>query len=81
MVASNRDKAPLAFAEDLGDALRLMSELPRAGESVRHASIPGVRRVLLAQTGHRLYYVVDEATTTVELPALWHTRRGTKPKV
>ena len=77
----NRDKAPLAFAEDLDDAFRLVSELPRAGEPVRHASMPGARRVLLARTGYHLYYVIDESATTVELLALWHSRRGTRPSL
>ena len=75
----NRDKAPLAFAEDLGDAFRLVSELPRAGEPVRHTRMSGVRRVLLSRSGYHLYYVVDESATTVELLALWHSRRGTSP--
>lgn len=75
----NRDKAPLAFAEDLDDALRLVSELPRAGEPVHHAILRGVRRVLLARTSYHLYYVFDEAAATVELLALWHTRRGSEP--
>jgi plasmid stabilization system protein ParE len=78
---ANRDKAPLAFAEDLSDALRLVSELPRAGEPVRHAGMPNVRRVLLARTGYHLYYIVDEAAATIELLVLWHTRRGMKPEL
>lgn len=39
----------------------------------------GVRRMLLARTSYHLYYVIDESAGSVELLALWHTRRGSKP--
>jgi plasmid stabilization system protein ParE len=75
----HRDKAPLAFAEDLDDALNLIVELPNAGELDRRGRTAGVRRVLLTRTRYHLYYSVDESTRTVQVLSLWHTSRGTSP--
>ena len=77
----NRDKAPLAFAEDLDDALHLITELPRAGEPERRGRASGVRRVLLSRSRYHLYYTIDEAAKTVEVLALWHASRGTPPRL
>jgi len=77
----HREKRPLAFSEDLDDALHLIAELPRVGEPVQHAATPGVRRLLLTRTRYHLYYVVDEAARTVELLTLWHTSRARPPKL
>lgn len=75
----NRDKAPSAFAEDLEDALRLVTGFPRVGEPVRHPDLVKVRRLLLARTRHHLDHLADEATQTVDLLALWHASRETPP--
>lgn len=77
----HRDKAPIAFADDLDDALHLIRELPRAGEPDKRGRVPGVRRVLLSRSRYHLYYTVDEAAKTVEVLALWHTSRGTPPRL
>lgn len=77
----NRDKAPFAFAEDLDDALHLIVELPRVGEPVQHAAMAGVRRLLLTRTRYHLYYVVNDATMTVEILTLWHTSRARPPRL
>lgn len=76
---ANRSKAPELFAEDLESALALIDELPNAGESVRHARITGLRRVLLGRVQYFLYYTVSVDAGVVEVLALWHTSRGRMP--
>jgi len=74
-------KAPTAFVEDLDVALRLIEELPYAGESVRNSRIPSLRRVLLGRVHYHLYYVVSEDVTGIEVLSLWHTSRGRGPRL
>ncbi len=75
----NRPKAPHAFEEDLEKAFDLVTFLPRAGESVRHSRIAGLRRLLMGRVRYYLYYDVGDETETVEILALWHTSRRDRP--
>ncbi|HBL30709.1 MAG TPA: type II toxin-antitoxin system RelE/ParE family toxin [Acidobacteria bacterium] len=79
--AENRPKAPLAFAEEIEKGYALTRQFPSAGEPVAHASLPGIRRVLLNRIHYHLYYSVSPASLTVEILALWHTRRGSLPRL
>jgi plasmid stabilization system protein ParE len=40
-----------------------------------------IRRVLLTRIHYHLYYSVSPASLTVEILALWHTRRGSLPRL
>jgi plasmid stabilization system protein ParE len=77
----HRTKAPDAFVDELEAAFALIEELPYAGEAVRHARVSGLRRVLLGRVRYHLYYRVSEDMVAVEVLALWHTSRGTPPRL
>lgn len=77
----NRLKAPAAFAEDLESAFTLIQELPYAGEAIPHSRISGVRRVLLGRVQYHLYYIASTQQHVVEVLALWHTSRGSSPRL
>jgi hypothetical protein len=77
----NRLSAPGMFAEDLQMAFALIEEFPNAGEAVHHRRIPNLRRVLLSRVQYHLYYNVLLKERIVEVLALWHTSRGTKPRL
>ncbi len=77
----NRPKAPHAFEEDLEKAFGLISSLPRAGQSVRHSRIDGIRRVLMGRVRYYLYYRVDEDAEAVEVLAAWHASRKGHPNL
>ncbi|MEE8367209.1 MAG: type II toxin-antitoxin system RelE/ParE family toxin [Thermoanaerobaculia bacterium] len=79
--SENRPKAPGAFGEDIESAFNLLGQLPGAGERVQHRTIPLVRRLLLSRVRYLLYYSVDEASSVVEIIALWHTGRGQPPRL
>jgi hypothetical protein len=51
-----------------------------AGEAVRHRRGP-LRRVLLSRVSYHLYYAVDAKSQIVNILALWHTSRGSKPRL
>jgi plasmid stabilization system protein ParE len=74
----NRDKAPNLFREELERALQLLAIAPEAGIRYRRRRIPGLRRLVLPETRHHVYYVHDEALDTVFVLAVWGAikRRG-----
>jgi plasmid stabilization system protein ParE len=76
----NRTAAPTMLADELEGAYTLISDLPLAGEAVPHSQISGVRRVLLGRTRYHLYYVVSDSST-IEILSLWHTSRGSRPRL
>ena len=75
----HRTAAPLMFAEDLQAAFDLIEEFPYAGEAVSHPKIPTLRRILLSGVKYHLYYSVLLDDGVIEVLALWHTSRGSKP--
>ena len=77
----NRDKNPSGFADELEAACLLIQELPNAGERVPHRTIPNLRRVLLGLSDHYLYYSFAAHEDVVEVLALWHTSRGSGPRL
>jgi plasmid stabilization system protein ParE len=67
--------------EELTAAAETLSVSPGTGAPYRHASLSGMRRVLLPRTRYHLYYTVDESEGVVRIHALWHTARGQGPKL
>jgi len=70
----------LAFADELEKGFDLARAWPASGEAVRHPQIE-VRRILLGRIRYHLYYSVSPDTEVVEILALWHTSRGSAPKI
>ena len=77
----NRLYAPTMFGEDLETAFALIEDFPHAGEPVDHPRIVELRRVLLSRVRYHLYYAVLVDDRVIEVLALWHTSRGTKPRL
>lgn len=76
---ANRIKAPEAFSEELACAFQLLASQPAIGAQARNVKLVGVRRVHLQRIHYYLYYRVRANTDTVEVLALWHTKRGVLP--
>ncbi len=75
----NRLLAPEAFDEDLAEAFSLLSAQPGIGVPVTNARTPGVKRLHLARIHYFLYYRVRGEE--VQVLRIWHTSRGTDPKL
>jgi plasmid stabilization system protein ParE len=75
----NRPLAPEAFDEDLAEAFSLLSVEPSIGARVGNARVQGVRRLHLARIHYFLYYRVHRRE--VQVLGIWHTSRGSSPKV
>jgi plasmid stabilization system protein ParE len=75
----NRPLAPQAFDEDLSEAFSLLRTQPDIGVPLTNARTPRVKRLHLARIHYLLYYRVrgDE----VQVLQIWHTSRGTDPKL
>jgi len=76
---ANRPKAPDAFAVELERALQLLASQPSIGAKARNVTLAGVRRIHLSRVHYHLYYRVIPEPPTVEILALWHTKRGASP--
>ena len=74
----HRDKAPHAFDEDLDAALRLLRTNPGVGEPIRDRL--GTRRYWMERIRYFLYYRVTR-DGVVEISALWHASRRTRPRL
>lgn len=76
----HRDKAPLAFDEEIDALVGLLEERP--GLVGRPAIEPaGVRRVYLRRVRYYVYFQVVEGGEVVEILALWHGSRGGAPAI
>ena len=71
----NRDKAPEAFDEEIARALSLLGINPVAGKLV--PTRPGIRKLTIRRIHYDIYYRIGD--DTVEVLAIWHTRRGARP--
>jgi plasmid stabilization system protein ParE len=76
---ANRPKAPDAFAVELERAFQLLASQPLIGAQARNVKLAGVRRIHLLRVHYHLYYRVTSESKTVEILALWHTKRGGSP--
>jgi len=77
---ANRPKAPGALREEIERALELLSAQPQIGVTAANVKLAGVRRIHLSRVHYHLYYRVRESPAVVEIPALWHTSRGSGPE-
>ena len=75
---ANRDH-PDVFAEELAQALQIITALPGAGTLYAQSPVPGARRVYLRRVDAHLYYTFDD--TEVIVRALWGARRERRPQI
>jgi plasmid stabilization system protein ParE len=73
----NRSKAPDAFREEMEKAFDLLSAQPHVGVEI--ADFEGVRRLHLSRIHYYLYF--RPSARAIEIVALWHTSRGSSPRL
>lgn len=74
----NRDKAPDAFDLDFADAFDRIRTNSDIGTPIR-SQRAGVRSLWLDRIGYFVYYRVTD--DTVEIIAIWHAARGSRPRL
>jgi plasmid stabilization system protein ParE len=77
----NRAAAPTAFVDDLRTALDLIRTQPGAGARAGNVRLSGIRRIHISRLRYDLYYRLSADRRTVVVLALWHSSRGTAPKI
>jgi plasmid stabilization system protein ParE len=75
----NRTKAPSLFRDELQRAFALIAEYPEAGAIAGDLELEGVRRVVLVDTQHYVYYRIDHTARRIEVLAVWSTKFGEPP--
>lgn len=68
---ANQAQAPTRFLEELVGAIALLRKFPLMGKSYKETSLPNVRRLLLSEVGHYLYYSYDISLPQLQILALW----------
>jgi plasmid stabilization system protein ParE len=68
---------PTIFADELDQALRVVSILPGAGNPYEEAGIVGLRRVFLRKSACHVYYTHDDLEVIVR--AVWGAKRERGP--
>jgi len=76
---ANRPAAADLFLTELERMLAAVALMPNLGSPAASARLAGVRRVLLRRTRYYVFYRVREETLAVL--AVWHSSRGTGPRV
>lgn len=74
----NRGSADV-FLDELEATLDRLRLVPFLGAPYDGSDHPGMRRVLLKQSRHHLYYVHAEESRILRVHAFWHTSRGGSP--
>ena len=77
----NRPKAPGAIRAELARASSLIAFQPHIGTRARNIALPGVRRLRLGRIRYDLYYRLVETPRRLEILALWHTSRESRPPI
>lgn len=75
--AANRSLVPGLLAAEIRDAVAVIVEQPRIWPRVLGTNRPEVRRYHLRRVHYFLYYSFQPGT--IEIPAFWHTARGSAP--
>ncbi len=74
---TNRPLAPNLFVDELAEVFEMLRHFAGAGQRVPHASVSGVRRVLLRSSRYHVYYV--ESRAEVFVLAVWSAVRERGP--
>lgn len=79
----NRPLAPDLFRQELARGFDLIATQPQIGPPAINTGTraESVRRIYLGRISYYLYYRVRQPEETVEVLELWHTRRGTPPRI
>lgn len=67
------------FADELQEAIRVLTWLPGAGTAYAGAGVAGLRRIYVPKVACHLYYTFDEADVIVR--AFWGARRHKGPRL
>jgi hypothetical protein len=70
---------PDVLADDVEEALFVISRLPGVGSPYGRSPVPGVRRIYLRRVSSHLYDTVTDNDVVVR--AFWHTSRGSGPRL
>lgn len=77
----HRPLAPTLFVDELEETFRILCAVRGAGVRWPTPRRPNLRRILMSRSHNHVYFVVDAATDTVRVHAIWGAPRGRGPKL
>jgi len=78
---TNRPKSPGAVQSEFERFSSLIARHPQVGTRSTNSVLRNVRRVHLGRIHYDLYYRVAEDPARLQILALWHARRGSRPTI
>ena len=77
----NRTDAPTLFLDELEETFLCICKVRSAGVRWPTPRRPSLRRILMRRTNNHVYFVIDDATETVHVHAVWGAPKGRTPKL
>lgn len=77
----NRTATPNAVRKEVQQAFTLIAVQPRIGSRAKDVTLPNVQRIFLPTIKYYIYYRVLTEPERIEIVALWHRRRGSRPPI
>lgn len=81
MVATEPAKGSKSLPRRAPKSFRLIAEYPEAGAVAEDPDLAGVRRVVLVDTQHYVYYRVNPSAERIEILAVWSTKFAEPPAI
>lgn len=77
----HRPAAPSLFLDELEATFRHICKVTNAGVRWPTPRRPNLRRILMKRTNNHVYFVIDDASDTVHVHAVWGAPKGRTPKL
>ncbi|HEY1959998.1 MAG TPA: hypothetical protein VGH28_30525 [Polyangiaceae bacterium] len=77
----HRFDAETLFLDELAATFRMLSTVRHAGTRWPTPQRPALRRILMPRSLNHVYFVVDEASQTVRVLAVWGAKKRRTPKL
>jgi plasmid stabilization system protein ParE len=81
MVAAQSHKSSQPLSRRAPTSVALIAEYPEAGVVAEDVELADVRRVVLVDTQHYVYYRADRDAKRIEVLAVWSARFGEPPPI
>lgn len=77
--AEHRPAAPTLVLDEFAECVDLLEGAPETGARFQRTHVPDVRRLVMTQTKHLIYYVHDAKNAVVYIIAIWGAPKGGEP--
>ena len=77
----HRFDAATLFTDELAATFHMLATVRQAGARWPTPQRPALRRILMPRSSNHVYFVVDEASQTIHVLAVWGAKKRRTPKL